>query len=115
MLLKETTKVFKALSDETRLRILKLLLKAKSLCVSEITHILKIPQATVSRNLGILREAGLVRDEREGQKVRYSVSPKTQRTFPGFLILGLKNWLNKDRVILKDIRRLAPFLKKKSP
>ena len=63
-------KIFKALADRNRLRILKML-EARPLCVCEITAVLGIAQSSVSRHLGILREAGLVDDKKEGQWMIY--------------------------------------------
>jgi len=64
-------KVFKTLTDPTRIRLLALL-EREELAVQELTEILGTPQSTVSRHLGILREAGLLRDRRDGTHVYYS-------------------------------------------
>jgi ArsR family transcriptional regulator len=58
-------KVFRTLNDPLRLRILALL-EREELAVHELVAVLGAPQSTVSRHLAILREAGLVRDRREG-------------------------------------------------
>ncbi len=73
--MKKFIKIFKALSDETRLRIYLLLLK-KKLCVCEIVEILKIEQSRVSHCLRVLKEAELVTNKREGNWVIYSLNPK---------------------------------------
>jgi ArsR family transcriptional regulator len=57
----ELIRVFKALSDETRIRMLYLLSEGE-LCVCEIMQALEISQTRASRNLGILRDAGLLQD-----------------------------------------------------
>lgn len=62
--------IFKALSDETRLRIY-LLLGGGELCVCHIQAILGTTQTKVSRHLGILRNAGLVTARREGLWIYY--------------------------------------------
>jgi ArsR family transcriptional regulator len=64
-------KVFKTLTDPTRMRLLALL-EREELAVQELTEILATPQSTVSRHLGILRDAGLLRDRRDGTHVYYS-------------------------------------------
>lgn len=64
-------KVFKTLTDPTRMRLLSLL-EREELAVQELTEILATPQSTVSRHLGILREAGLLHDRRDGTHVYYS-------------------------------------------
>lgn len=63
-------KVFKTLSDPTRVRILALL-EREELAVQELMDVLAMAQSRVSRHLGILRAAGLLRDRREGTYVFY--------------------------------------------
>ncbi len=72
----ETTreiKVFKAAADATRLRILKLLAGGE-LCICEIMLALKKPQSSISHNLSILEDAGLVKERKEGKWCRYRIS-----------------------------------------
>jgi ArsR family transcriptional regulator len=66
-------KVFKAVADATRLRILKLLAGGE-LCICEIMLALKKPQSSISHNLSILEDAGLVKERKEGKWCRYSIS-----------------------------------------
>jgi ArsR family transcriptional regulator len=63
--MKDFIRVMKALSDPNRARILKLLYQ-KTLCVNEITGIIKLAQPTVSKHLKILENAGLVVSEKRG-------------------------------------------------
>ena len=70
----ELQKVFKTLSDPTRLRILSLL-ERESLVVQELMEVLGMAQSRVSRHLAILREAGLVEDRRDGTFVSYRFVP----------------------------------------
>jgi len=67
--MKHTLKVFKALSDPTRLRILLLLLQ-RELCVCELAFILEMEQSRISHQLRVLRNADLVEDIR-GREVDY--------------------------------------------
>lgn len=63
----QDSELFKALSDETRLRVLNLFLQSnESLCVCELVDALKIPQYNVSKHLTVLRHANLVEVEKEG-------------------------------------------------
>ena len=62
----ELVSIFKALSDETRLRIVKLL-EHGELCVCDIVAALDLVQPKVSFHLSALKDAGLVRDRKEGQ------------------------------------------------
>jgi DNA-binding transcriptional ArsR family regulator len=63
---------FKALADPTRREILRLL-SERSLTAGEIVSRFSISQPAVSRHLGVLRQAGLVTAERDGQSVRYAL------------------------------------------
>ena len=68
------TDAFKALSDDTRLRILHLLLASGlELCCCELTDTLEVPQYNISRHLKALKDASLVNERRDGKWVYYSV------------------------------------------
>src|SRR5215213_10003175 len=69
----EIERVFKALADKTRLRILALL-GSDEVCVCHIHDSLGIPQPTVSRHLAYLRKSGLVAARRDGVWMHYQVS-----------------------------------------
>lgn len=71
-------KVFKALSDPTRLRILLLLLQ-RELCVCELTTILEMEQSRISHQLGVLRNANLVENIRDGKWIIYTVTEDKKR------------------------------------
>ena len=64
--------MFHALSDETRLRMLRLLIEEKTLCVCEVMDALRISQTRASRNLTMLCAAGLLRGTRQGRWMYYS-------------------------------------------
>lgn len=70
--------LFKALADQTRLRILGLLLGGE-VCVCDIHETLGIPQAKASRHLAYLRRAGLVAARRDGLWVHYRVAAPNDR------------------------------------
>ena len=67
------SRFFKALADETRIRILKLL-EVREMCVCEVMVALNLTQPTASHHLGILENAGLVKNRKEGKWVFYSQS-----------------------------------------
>lgn len=69
-------RVYKAFSDPTRRRALRLL-SGGALCVCDITDALKLPQPTVSRHLAALQDAGLVEVERRGKWRHYALAAKT--------------------------------------
>lgn len=72
--MKTPANIFKALADETRLRILALLLAEDELCVCDIISAVQLPQSTVSRHLAYLRKSGLVNDRRCGLWMYYSIA-----------------------------------------
>lgn len=97
--MKEELNLFRALSDETRLRITVLLSK-KELCVCQLEWALGLTQAKVSRHLTVLKNAGLVKDRREGLWIFYSLSkPKNEleRIIYGYL----KEWFAKKYDLFK--------------
>lgn len=67
------SRLFKALSDETRLRILGLL-EVREMCVCEVMVALDLTQPTASHHLGLLENAGLVKARKEGKWVFYSIA-----------------------------------------
>jgi len=72
--MKKIAQIFKALGDETRLRILALLIDGDELCVCDIMAALNLPQSTVSRHLSSLRNVGLVEDRRQGVWMNYRIN-----------------------------------------
>ena len=72
---RDCAKVLKAISDETRIKILQLLFHGQQ-CVTDIAAQLEVEQPHVSHHLGILRSASLVLDERDGKRVLYSIHPE---------------------------------------
>jgi ArsR family transcriptional regulator, arsenate/arsenite/antimonite-responsive transcriptional repressor len=72
--MREEARLFKALADETRLKILWLLIGQEELCVCDIMGVLGITQSKASRHLRYLFNAGLVTDRREGLWMYYRIS-----------------------------------------
>jgi ArsR family transcriptional regulator len=66
--------LFHALSDETRLEIIELLRKGER-CVCELTDSLDAAQSRLSFHLRVLRDAGIVRDRKDGRWVHYELEP----------------------------------------
>ena len=69
----DAVQIFRALGDETRLRILNLLSRGE-LCVCDIMKVLNVPQSKASRHLAQLRATGLVTDRREGRWMHYMLA-----------------------------------------
>ena len=80
--IEELTEVFKALSDPTRLRLVRLLAEHQgSLCVNALAHRLEVSQSAVSQHLRVLRQARLVEGERQGYHVHYALNPERLERF----------------------------------
>ena len=109
---KRQINIIKALSDETRLRILKLLLGKKELCVCELEAVLDIPQSKASRHLSILKNVELVEDRRNGVWIFYSL-PKPRNSFDRSVIKLVRDALNGSPVAKEDAKRLKKELSKK--
>jgi ArsR family transcriptional regulator len=84
MYVKDASALFRLLGDEARLRILRVL-ASERLNVTELTAILGIAQSGVSRHLGLLREHGLVEEQREGGYTYYRAVPAAGRADQGAL------------------------------
>jgi DNA-binding transcriptional ArsR family regulator len=86
--IKNTLAAFAALSQETRLDVFRLLVQAgkQGMLSGEIGERLKVRQNTMSTNLTILLNAGLVRNEREGRAVRYFADYEGIHGLLGFLM-----------------------------
>ena len=108
--MRELVKVFKALSDETRIRLLKLL-QQRELCVCEIMQVLKMTQSRVSRNLGILKDAGLVTDRRDGLWVHYSLNRKSFNKYVQPILELLEDWIDDNDDVRRDLSELAEAVK----
>ncbi|MFO7569891.1 MAG: metalloregulator ArsR/SmtB family transcription factor [Smithellaceae bacterium] len=104
--------VMKALSDSTRVRILKIL-QNKTLCVCEIQELMNMAQPAVSKHMKILERAGLVRSEREGLWVYYSLKYGSENLFAASLLGNLRHWLSGD-IALADMEKRMPDVTRKS-
>ena len=104
--MKDTVELLKALADETRLRIMRVLANCDTnLCVCEIVDALDLPQYVVSHHLSILRHAGAVEDSRQGTWVMYAVHPLASPILSAMLPTLKENLSGK--VIAEDDHRLA--------
>jgi len=103
--MQELLKAVKALSDETRLRILNILLE-RECCVCEVMQALEISQSRASRNLGILQNAGFLRTRREGPWVLYSLDIEPGNHAAMTLVNSLEGLLPDDEILMMDRKRL---------
>ena len=105
-IVKDKTKLFKALSDSNRLRILKML-QIRPLCVCEITYILQLAASTVSKHLSILKEEGFIIEEKEGKWVNYSVNPRPVDQRVVSILSALDFWIADNNLIISDIKKVT--------
>ncbi|HEY6907442.1 MAG TPA: metalloregulator ArsR/SmtB family transcription factor [Ignavibacteriaceae bacterium] len=99
------TKIFKALSDPNRLRILKML-QNKSLCVCEITSVLELATSTVSKHLSILKETGFILEQKDGKWVNYLINPRPRDSRISSIISTLDFWISDDTLIKSDLQKV---------
>ena len=98
-------KAMRALSDETKLRILNLLLE-RECCVCEVMQVLDISQSRASRNLGILEDAGFLKARRDGAWMLYSVDWEMGNRYATSLAKLLKDYPVSNEVLTQDKERL---------
>jgi ArsR family transcriptional regulator len=106
MAMRDFVKLFKALSDDTRIRILKVLLE-RECCVCEVMQALDISQSRASRNLGILEDAGFIRSRRDGLWIVYSIDEQKMNSYAAPLIKLLRGSLVNEEIVLQDKERLS--------
>jgi ArsR family transcriptional regulator, arsenate/arsenite/antimonite-responsive transcriptional repressor len=109
--MKSFATVFKALSDDSRLRIINLLFFSGELCVCDIEEVMGFTQTKVSRHLAYLRKAGLVDDRRQGLWMLYSIAKPRDDEHKKILDF-LASLLQSNDVARKDAERLASRIKK---
>jgi ArsR family transcriptional regulator, arsenate/arsenite/antimonite-responsive transcriptional repressor len=95
--------LFKAFSDETRLRILNLLAQRQH-CVCEFQDILRVPQPTISRHLAYLRRCGLVEEHRNGKFILYALAA-AQNPLHAALVRCVSGCFQEIDFLKRDIER----------
>ena len=103
--MQDLIKTTKALSDETRLRILNVLLE-RECCVCEVMQALDISQSRASRNLGILEDAGFLKARRDGAWVVYFINAEGTQKYSSDLVKVVKEALKDNGVVAIDRERL---------
>ena len=118
--MQDLIKAIKALSDETRLRILNVLLE-RECCVCEVMQALDISQTRASRNLGILQDAGFLKTRRNGLWIVYSVDWQAANRYAAALAKLFQEssisseLLGKDKERLAHAKRIGPGCRQKKP
>lgn len=111
--MKDAARFFKVLSDESRLKILWLLLNRGELCVCDIMAVLEITQSKASRHLAALRHIGIAADRRDGLWAYYSLCPVEDELARDHLEL-LRTTLANQPDSKRLLKRLDSWLKAKT-
>ena len=114
--MKHFLKTMKALSDPSRVKIIKML-EQKEMCVCEIQAALGLAQPTISKHLKILEDAGLVESNKQGMWVNYRLASSAnaanaanandQSIYARTMLNHLRQWLNDD----PEVKKLLSSLK----
>mgnify|MGYP001604956870 FL=1 len=102
------TRVMKALSDPSRVKIVKLL-QHRTMCVCELQSLLGLAQPTVSKHLRMLEETGLVESAKDGLWVNYTLTNGAASPYASALLGNMRHWLEDDPEIRAAVGRL-PFV-----
>jgi len=108
--LADSAQLFKALGDETRLRMLGLLCHGE-LCVCDIMEVLKLPQSTASRHLAYLRNSSWISGSRRGKWMYYRLR---ENAHEHSVSQGITDYLSSILQIREDYRILLRHLEMKS-
>lgn len=103
--MKEARKVFGALADETRLRLV-FALRHGELCVCQLIELSGLSPSTVSKHLSILRDAGLLDSRKQGRWVHYRLADRPVFPMFGKMAPAFFQALGKSKTVREDDRRL---------
>lgn len=106
--MKKFAEFFSLLSDETRLRCLVLLNVEGELCVCELSQTLESIQPKISRHLSLLRNSGIVSDERRGQWVYYKLNKDFDKDKID-LLSNIINHIKDSEPFIEDRKNFASF------
>ena len=90
--------IFKAFSEESRIRILHLIFHNKEMCISDLEHILEFTQTKTSRHLLYLKNSGILNTRKQDQWVFYYIKDEVFD-----IVSQIFNFLNKDQTLRKDL------------
>ena len=103
--MEELTRATHALSDETRVRIINLIME-RECCVCEVMQALGISQTRASRNLKIIYDAGFLNMRNDGLFTLYSINPENDGNFRTHLLQAVTKDLRKNTIARKDLQQL---------
>ena len=103
--MRELVKAFKSLSDETRLRILYILLE-RECCVCEVMQAFDISQTRASRNLSALYDAGFLKLRKDGLWSLYSIDHEGMKKHFSEMVDAVRKGLEGNQITIIDRERL---------
>ena len=103
--MREIVKAFKALSDETKLRVLNVLLE-RECCVCEVMQALEISQSKASRHLSALYDAGFLKRKKDGLWSLYSIDSESMADYLSELVGAVRKSLENNKTAALDKERL---------
>jgi DNA-binding transcriptional ArsR family regulator len=101
----ELVGIAKALSDENRVRILRLLDDGE-LCVCQIIEMLRLAPSTISEHMAVLHRAGLVEARKEGRWIYYRLADADTSSMVRVALRWVRDSLENDRQVRSDAKRL---------
>ena len=104
-------KIFKALSDKNRLRVIAALIEHKELCACQLTELMQVTGATASRHLGTLLATGLIKSRKDGRWVYYCLNK--EKVSCSQLLEWIKSEFDNDPDIAEDRERLVEIISNK--
>jgi ArsR family transcriptional regulator len=104
--------VFKALADESRLRIVAVLAQG-DFNVNELIEILRMGQSRISRHLKILADGGIVANRREGNWIYYSLAPLQEQSDLAEIVRIAVQSLKAAKVYEKDLQHLESLVQRR--
>jgi len=104
--MRDAIKSLKALSDETSMRVINLVLQ-RECCVCEVMHALDISQSKASRHLSALYDAGFLKLRKDGLWSLYSVDEKELKGYQKDLVNSVKKIISHNKLTESDTERLS--------
>lgn len=108
VIMHDLIRAVKSLSDETRVRMLNLLLQ-RECCVCEVMQVLSISQTRASRNLSMLYDAGFLKLRKEGLWAYYSIDKSTMEDHHKLLLEAVEVSLKENPIAVQDLANLNRF------
>jgi ArsR family transcriptional regulator, arsenate/arsenite/antimonite-responsive transcriptional repressor len=103
--MRELEKLFKVLSDESRLRALNLI-QERECCVCEVMAVMKISQSKASRICSALYDVGIFKLRKQGRWALYSIDPGLKESYVNDILTGIKRALARNPAAQADLTRL---------